>query len=303
MAVSVAAQIGTAPLVMYYFSDFSVYFLITNLVAALWVPFMIYGAVAMAFFSFWPSLQHWIVISLNGLGNGLTTIARWVSEWPGATFSVSFLSSIEICLLYSILGLVWMYYNKQRRRILISGLLLCTCLFAVHLGVIFPEKKKAEMVFYNARNCPVVHLIESDGTSFLFPTSKEQDMASLKTVANTFWKREKIKVPFIVSEEKGPFNGIWKENIITWHGMRIGILSDDRWKNKRSGQLLPLDYLYLCRGFNLELQSLQMLFRIRTVVLDASLSRRRVERLKEECLKLGVDFVDLATEGSLRIFL
>ena len=43
------------------------------------------------------------------------------------------------------------------------------------------------------------------------------------------------------------------------------------------------------------------MFRIRTVVLDASLSEFRLELLKKECRKLGLDYVSLADNGAWEV--
>ncbi len=47
MSVSIAAQLGTAPLVMFYFSRFSTHFLFTNLVVIPLVTIILYSAVVM----------------------------------------------------------------------------------------------------------------------------------------------------------------------------------------------------------------------------------------------------------------
>ena len=44
--VSVVAQLGTAPLVMYYFSGFSLYFLLANLLVAPLIPVIILSGIA-----------------------------------------------------------------------------------------------------------------------------------------------------------------------------------------------------------------------------------------------------------------
>ena len=85
LCVSMAAQLGTAPLVMYYFSNFSVYFLMTNLVASVLVPFVIYGAILLVMTMPLPGLQHGVVVVLNGLVAGLNASAEWVSRLPHAT--------------------------------------------------------------------------------------------------------------------------------------------------------------------------------------------------------------------------
>lgn len=57
MSVSIAAQIGTAPLVMLYFSRFSTHFLLTNLVVIPLVTVTLYAAVLMLLLTPLPAVQ------------------------------------------------------------------------------------------------------------------------------------------------------------------------------------------------------------------------------------------------------
>lgn len=92
---------------------------------------------------------------------------------------------------------------------------------------------------------------------------------------------------------------LWqREDIYRHKGITVCRLSDDRWQNKTADVLLDVDYLYVCRGYRGTLASLQQLFRIRKVVLDASLSDYRLNSLKEECESLGLEYADLSTEGA-----
>ena len=132
LCVSMAAQLGTAPLVMYYFSNFSVYFLMTNLVASVLVPFIIYGAVLLVMAMPFPELQRYVAMVLNGLVSGLNSSAEWVSGLPHATFSFSVLHPIEIIVFYGMLGAWLMYARNRRRKWLIRGLFLTACLLMLH---------------------------------------------------------------------------------------------------------------------------------------------------------------------------
>lgn len=132
LCVSMAAQLGTAPLVMYYFSNFSVYFLMTNLVASVLVPFIIYGAILLVMTMPLLGLQHGVVVVLNGLVSGLNASAEWVSGLPHATFSFSVLNPLEIIVFYVMLGAWLMYGRTRRRKWLIRGLFLMACLLMLH---------------------------------------------------------------------------------------------------------------------------------------------------------------------------
>ena len=303
MCVSVAAQLGTAPLVMYYFSNFSVYFLLTNLVAAILVPIIIIGTFVVILVSPLPFLLNWMAIFLCKIVQTLNGTARWVSELPHASFSLTSVSGIEIILFYLLLAVFLLYGMKEKRRLFICGLSMLALLLIVHVGMAFPKTRSAEIVFYHVKNCPAIHLIESDGTSYVVSETEDGVMEKLEKVAGRFWKKEHIKKPVLIQADTNGYEGLVQENIIVWHGRKIGLLSDNRWQDKSVAQKLDLDYLVVCKGFNLSIESLFSLFKINKVVLDASLSKYEVERFKKECQKLGLGFVDIASEGSLRIFL
>lgn len=137
VSVSVVAQLGTAPLVMYYFSNFSIYFLLSNVIAAVLVPFIIYVSVLMVVLSPFPIVQSYLIGLLDGAVAGLNGIAVWTSGLPYASFSVPVLHPIEILFVYGLLGLGWMYWKTRRRKWLIKGLLICVILLGWHLCLLW----------------------------------------------------------------------------------------------------------------------------------------------------------------------
>ena len=132
LSVSMAAQLGTAPWVMYYFSLFSVYFLLANWVAAILVPFIIYGAVLMMLTACLPGLQSFVVGAVNGMVTLLNEVAGWTSALPYATFSLSILRPAEIVLFYLVLGAWAMFAKTRSRKWLVRALALCACLLGLH---------------------------------------------------------------------------------------------------------------------------------------------------------------------------
>lgn len=132
LCVSMAAQLGTAPLVMYYFSNFSVYFLLTNLLASVLVPLILYGAVMLVVMIPFPECQLYVAKLLNALVDSLNVLAGWVSGLPHATFSLAILNPLEIIVFYVML-VVWLIYVRTRKRKwLICGLFFTTCLLMLH---------------------------------------------------------------------------------------------------------------------------------------------------------------------------
>ena len=136
VSVSVSAQLGTAPLVMYYFSNFSLYFLLANIVASILVPLII----AMGFLALLLSplgiIHSWMMKVLEGLVDGICGIATEISGWPLASLSYAEVTPMEVGTCYLLLVGVWAYWTAPSRKTLMGMLVCIVCLLAVRLCIL-----------------------------------------------------------------------------------------------------------------------------------------------------------------------
>lgn len=133
MAVTISAQIGTSPLVMYYFSNVSACFLVTNLIASILVPFIIYMAAFVFIMSPLPMFQVWLIRFLDTSVFALNRMAEWSGRLPFATFSVGRLWVVEVLAFYVVLTLCWVYWKTRKRKWVIWILVSLVCLLALRL--------------------------------------------------------------------------------------------------------------------------------------------------------------------------
>lgn len=105
MAVSLAAQLGVAPLIAYYFGRFSTYFLLTNVVV---VP----AATIILWFSpmviIVPSLAYILLYMVNSLNSLLT----WIAALPGASIEGLRPSLLQVVMIYVVIAAVWLLIRK-----------------------------------------------------------------------------------------------------------------------------------------------------------------------------------------------
>ena len=93
VGVSVAAQIGVAPLIAYHFGRFSTYFLLTNFLVIPAATIILYGALLVVLLPSCGSALLWIVGLLNkALG--------WISQMPCSSINGMHPSVLQVCLLY-----------------------------------------------------------------------------------------------------------------------------------------------------------------------------------------------------------
>lgn len=303
MSVSIAAQIGTAPLVLLYFSRFSTHFLLTNLLVIPLVSFIMYATVIMLLFTPYFPLQSIVAIGVKWLIGLLNSCVRWVEQLPWASFDGIWLYGTDVLGIYLFLFLLGYYLDTCKAR----NLILCVfCLLAVctcHMVRQANDRPKPGFVFYNVRNCPAVHCLAADGHSWLIYADSIPDTSRLRKAVSGYWNRLHLEPPqAIITDYTGDMLA-YRDHILSYSGRRICVVSDNRWRNKWAAQPLSIDYLYLCKGYDGCLKELLGLFTVRTVILDASLSDRRRQAYGQECRQLDLPFISLPDEGSVSFML
>lgn len=130
--ISLAAQIGVIPLILYYFSRFSPYALLVNLwvvpltfvVVCVAVPFLLLSFVPLPA---WQAGVGWVISNLVALMN---TGLAWCNRLPGADVSdLSFSVGEVVCLYSSLFSLFYGLMNRKRRAIVYVLFSLCMGVF------------------------------------------------------------------------------------------------------------------------------------------------------------------------------
>lgn len=133
MTVSIAAQIGTAPLVILYFHRFSTHFLLSNLLVLPIITVIMYGAVIMLFFTPLSGLQQWIADGMSCIINALNKSLQWLSHLPMASIEDLWTNALEIILFYCCIYLFIRYLNLRTASRAISTLIATWLLVGCHL--------------------------------------------------------------------------------------------------------------------------------------------------------------------------
>lgn len=115
--MSIVAQIGTAPLVTYYFGRQSVYFLLANFIVIPAATVILYAAVALLFLSVLPSVQSLVAVFLQFFVSLINALLLFIAHLPGATVDNIHLNDLQVALLYVItfilLHLMTLYVRRK----------------------------------------------------------------------------------------------------------------------------------------------------------------------------------------------
>ncbi len=122
IAMSLAAQLSTYPFSVYYFHQFPVYFLLSNLFIMLPAALIMYTGILVLIFKLecLGTLFEWLIIFMN---SGLTRI----STFPLSGISAIWLTKTELALLCLALTLFIISLNELRKQLLIISVTIFLC--------------------------------------------------------------------------------------------------------------------------------------------------------------------------------
>jgi competence protein ComEC len=123
LSVSLAAQVGVAPLTAYYFHQIPSYFLLSSLVVMAFTPLIIYLSLLFFLLMWLPVVQSWLVVPLSWLVHIQNTCLQGVSSLSGSTIVTPSLHPLQVCLIYIIIFAVdaMIYRFRLYKRNIISN--------------------------------------------------------------------------------------------------------------------------------------------------------------------------------------
>lgn len=187
VAVSIAAQLTTTPLALYYFHQFPNLFILANLVAIPLSNMVMLAALVLLLFSFWHWASYYIAIVLGYSLDLLNGSVRFIEQLPGSVSQHIWLTQIGLVLLYALLMCGAMYYFSRKRFWLFSFLFLLIFVCFERSYVQLDRKLNNEVVYFSVKN-EVVTAFSVNGYNYLI-TSLDSSMVSQKLYSQTknYW--------------------------------------------------------------------------------------------------------------------
>lgn len=299
IVVSVAAQIGTLPFIWHYFGTFPLYFMLTNFVA---VPaaFVVMLLAVVLLLSFPVSaVQQCVAFVLNVVIGWMNDFFAWGASLPYAAIELPFLGALGV-VAFSVF-MLFLLFARGRWQWLVRGV-ACVAM-GLLLFVAFPRGEwQSHIIFYNSRSFPAAQLIKSRENSYLL-TAYPRTEVEPRYIAEDYWRRQRMARPIIVPDAyyKDFFaDGLFVDaGLVQFAGRRIMLLADEHWTGREN--VIPVDCIWLCRGFLGDIKELLQLFPSRYVVMDATLYASSRKRIARECRKAGVRCIDLSQSGAVKM--
>ena len=267
--VSLAAQLGVFPLVLYYFGAFPTYFFITNLLVLPFIAIIIYSAVLLTFFSLFSFLNlgflhvisNMIAVFMQFLIKAVLNIVYFFESMPMSVLEGYDISVLQVFLMFGIVVFLSLYMlRKQAEQLVVLLVSIALLLFTNTLSYMkFPIDYFA---VYNSYN--------------------ESEMG------------------YRVKDEKMVLK-VDTNQIIAHPSATIVLLTENKFKFKATSYVLPVDFLILSSSNSFSISELSSSFQPKKIIIDASISRNAAAKMKSECDKLDIAFHDISNSGAFLV--
>lgn len=170
IAVSLAAQLGTFPLGLYYFNQFPNYFLLTNLFAIPLATIILYLTLALALVSPFAVLSKGLGWLLNNLVSLLNFLTGWVESLPLSTFSGISVSAIQTVLLFCAILFYALFLERRKPMAVMYMMVTLLLFFGLKNYKGFSQQRVSEIVVFSSRSTPTISLFSNNSLLVLTGT-------------------------------------------------------------------------------------------------------------------------------------
>lgn len=299
-SVSIAAQIATLPLTLYYFHQFPTYFLLANIVvipAATIILSLGILILILSPFTIIAAALGWILNEFIWYLNSFIELFHYL---PFSVMNGVSISRLEVLLLTGIIILLSISISTKKVKWLNRALLVL--LFSVGLDLVedynlihsdricvYAVQKEKAMDFIHGKNNYFVasNGLINDEKKIGFHVQPNWNRLDLENTESTLWANHNVSWNNILDQ---------KQNFYYYKGKRIAVISNDTFINSNGS--IKVDYVIISQNPVIKIKDLVSHFDFKTLLIDASNFSWKANKFEIEADEFNLDVFNLSKTGA-----
>ena len=289
MCVSLAAQLATFPISLYYFHSFPNLFLLSNLLVIPLSNFVLISGMALFAVGWWHGLLKYVGWIFDHLLIVLNKVVFWVDGLPFALSRGMVVSLSEMILLYIIIVMLCWFIADRRAKVLLATLtcvlVLCT---AFSIGSIKKDKTK-KLVVYSVSGKKAIAFIIQRHAYYDFDSALIHNESLLRyNIRDHWWQcgiERETSLDSMKSGNELPYGKLYAVN-----GKRILVLDKELPHN--SSTKLKADVVILSGNTKNTIEAIKQSIDFKELVFDSSNKPYQVKKWKDDCEKMKIRYHD-----------
>jgi competence protein ComEC len=291
-SVSLAAQIFTLPICIYYFHQFPLLFLLSNMIAIPLSTIALWGSILIVIFSPIPLLAivlGKILWALVWLLNHSVFIINLIpfSLWDGLSISI-----IDTILLYCFFIAILLWIIKKN---MVSFKFAIAFIFAFTFINTFEKleaQRQKKIVVYNVNQHKAIDFIK--GNQYYF--AGDQEVVSDKLLMN--YNIKPARVAFL-ADNQSSMPGVFykKNNFFQFYNKKLLVVDSPRLYHPIAKKI-SVDYIVISKNPQIKISKLADIFDCGVYIFDASNAPWKIEKWKKECEELHLRSHSVSEQGA-----
>jgi competence protein ComEC len=296
MAVSLAAQLITAPISIYYFHQFPAYFWLSGLVVVPAAAVILLSGLALFALQGIPVLGLLIGKLLYAIVWMVNALIFLIQQLPGGLAEGLWISGLAAGLLYVALGAAAAAIQSRNFRWVLGGLAALVMVALLQAQHSWQTAKQQALVIYHLNRHTAIDIFDRRQTASL--QSEDLTEATLLFAAKQYrWYRGSTEASAWPTAGSGQgCNWQLRGGLLQFGALRLAIVQDRRLLQGEG--ILAVDAVLLCQDADISLSELREKLDFSTVIIDGSSRYRQVQRWQEESAALGLPCHYTGTDGA-----
>jgi competence protein ComEC len=312
ICVSLAAQLITGPLSIYYFNQFPNYFILTNLIVIPFATILIYEAIILLCFSWFPWMQDLIGQTTSYCVRLLNDAVQWIEHLPGSVTTDLNISTLSTIVLYVFILAITFYFLTKKALPFIISLTSIACFIFLLIWQNIKSENRKEFYVYNINKYSAINLVDGNNNLLftdLLPSNKQYSFSMKNNWLSMGLEKEKtipfhkLNNQFIISNLfylDNP-NVFYKDQFFSFYDTRFAIISDDIPAADTILHPVHLDFVIISANAPVKIKDIMKVFKTKQIIIDSSNSAYKTKKWKEEAEKMDVNLYVIKEKGAFYI--
>ena len=301
-SVTLAAQIATTPLSIYYFHQFPTYFWLSNLFMGPISTVVIIGGMVMLLIFFIPYINIGVAFCVKWMIYAMNFIVSWIEDMPLSVVKGLYINDMEfVCLIIALV--LWMILIEHKKKFMFWSMLSMLLIFSLsQLTRAVFQSSQMSMTVYSMNKNTAIDFVCGNEHVLLCDTlvCKDPSVAGF-SIDNNLIREGVYSHGVILPLDNTVFENLYikkTKNIISFGGKTVGLFDTKSTFSVKLPYRPHLDCFVLQGCNKIDLDKLFNCYVIDLLIIDGSIPAYLSEKIKEKAEAIGQKYYDVKESGA-----
>lgn len=287
-ALSLAAQILTLPVCLFYFHQFPVYFLLANMVAVPLSGIVIYGEILLLLFAGLHEVAMYMGIGVKYLIRSMNGWVEWLNGLPYGLITHLHINVYQTICMYLLVAALASWWLLKWRRGLHAALGMCLLCSLLHAANIIRSQQQQKVIIYHVPAYTAIDFIAGNQVQFAGDTGLWQTSIARQIQAVRSGLRVSAdKIPHLV--QLGRYFRFGSKQLVIINARLPVTVPRKKFRT---------DYILLSHNPDVDIKQLKRFFEFDHLIFDGSNSYRKIQQWKNDCYALTLRCFSVPDQGA-----